>query len=114
MNDKRSVFQQSFSEKKSNFISLSWEVKTVQSDFDHPKELRTQSVSNSQHLYQGNIGLLLLPDHQISLFGVFKYNHVSAMSQGRILLHSLQIHCNITSNMMGQVWQGFIQCFCFI
>ena len=70
MNDKRSVFQQSFSEKKSNFISLSWEVKTVQSDFEHPKELRTQGVSDSQHLYPGNIGLLLLPDHQISLFGV--------------------------------------------
>ena len=89
MNDKLSVFQQSISEKKSNFISLSWEVKTVQSDFEHPKGLRTQGVSDSQHLYPGNIGLLLLPDHQISLFGVLKYNHVGAMSQGSILFHGL-------------------------
>mgnify|MGYP001795784125 CR=1 FL=1 len=74
----------------SNFISLSWEVKTVQSDFEHPKGLRTQGVSDSQHLYPGDIGLLLLPDHQISLFGVLKYNHLGAMSQGRSLFHGLR------------------------
>ena len=107
-------------EKKSNFVSLSWEVKTVQSDFDHPKELSTQSVSNSQHLYPGNIGLLLFPDHQISLFGVVKYNHVGAMSQGRILFQGLRIllqyqfkHEEASMARFHSMFFCFIQKLCF-
>ena len=48
-------------------------------------------ISNSQHLYPGNKSWLLLPDYQISLFAVVKYNHVGAMSQRHILFHGLRI-----------------------